>query len=497
MHWFHEQVTLHPSSISYRCPIDNCNQIVLHEIVHVSDDLKHDAHLVKKFHTANISILKKHGVDIRKIIEFTDQAPSQYKNKSAFRYLCQEKIPTQRNFFGVRHGKGPCDACAGRIKGRLANLVKTSECMINTAKSCYEACRGNLEMKWPERNECCHYILTFNFTSKIPKRPDTSKWKGVKDTCDHMHSIMNTGDNLRVNVRDVVCLCPSCLHGDGICKYNDYVDEWRGFDMQTHKEAPVTMELWNSVKIHKTVGSRDDYSLEDVQAILSSYSNYEDLSEYLKKNPLPFFDVNIDLILHDHDRSHLDPVALHYIPHDAPQGFAPCKIRGDGNCFPRTLSFICFRNEYMHHEFRVCLLYESILNAKYYLSNWYLSRGSNVVYRMGGPVKQLAMYAESYNPNEELNVIDLYKKEIMQLAKDGSYCGLWQLCPVANFLHRPIKSVYPSELHEGMKLDFNRTFYCIDNKYNDREAVVIMWTPMQVSATSYPIHFVPLLKAVS
>ena len=48
-----------------------------------------------------------------------------------------------------------------------------------------------------------------------------------------------------------------------------------------------------------------------------------------------------------------------------------------------------------------------------------------------------------------------------------------------------------------MRLDFNRTFYCIDNKYNDREAVVIMWTPMQVSATSYPIHFVSLLKAVS
>ena len=126
-----------------------------------------------------------------------------------------------------------------------------------------------------------------------------------------------------------------------------------------------------------------------------------------------------------------------------------------------------------------------------------MSRGSNIVYRMGGPVKQLAMYAESYNPNEELNVIDLYKKEVMQLAKDSSYCGLWQLCQAANILHRPIKSVYPSELHEGMRLDFNRTFYCIDNKYNDREAVVIMWTPMQVSATSYPIHFVPLLKAVS
>ena len=236
---------------------------------------------------------------------------------------------------------------------------------------------------------------------------------------------MNTGNNLRVNVRDVVCLCAGCLHCDGICKYSDYVDEWRGFDMQTHKEAPITMELWNSVKIHKTVGSRDDYSWEDVWAIVNSYNNYEALSEYVKKNPLPFFDVNIDLILHDQERSHIDPVVLHYIPHDATVGFAPYKIEGDGYCFPRTLSSICFRNELMHAEFHVRLLYESILNAKYYLSDCYLSRGSNIVYRIGGPVKQLAMYAESYNPNEAHNVIDIYKKEVLKLTEDHTYFSLW------------------------------------------------------------------------
>ena len=101
LHWSHAQVTIHPSCISYRCPISGCNQIVLHKIVHFSDDLKHDAHLVKRFQQANISVLKERVVQIRKIIEFTDQAPSQYKNKSAFRYLSQEDIPCQRNFFGV------------------------------------------------------------------------------------------------------------------------------------------------------------------------------------------------------------------------------------------------------------------------------------------------------------------------------------------------------------------------------------------------------------
>ena len=199
MHWCHEQVTIHPSCISYRCPVNDCNQLVLHEIVHISDDLKHDAHLVKKFQLANYQILSKCGVQIHKIIEFTNQAPSQYKNKSAFKYLSEEARPYQRNFFGVRHGKGPCDACAGHVKSRLRTLVKTEMCIIDTSKSCFEAAKEHLESAWPASNECAHYLLTFHFTPKISKRPDTKKWKGVHATRQHMHSIMNTGKKLQVN----------------------------------------------------------------------------------------------------------------------------------------------------------------------------------------------------------------------------------------------------------------------------------------------------------
>ena len=249
--------------------------------------------------------------------------------------------------------------------------------------------------------------------------------------------------------------------------------------------------------IHKTIGSRDDYEWEDVRAIVGSYSNFCELQEYVKRNPLPFFDCHIDLVLSESDRDRIDNVALHYLPDDAPEGFVPCTIVGDGNCFPRALSYICFRSERMYIELRVRLLYEAILNAKHYLSNRYLSKGSNIVYRRGGPVKQIAMYSESYNPTEELDVVKIYKEEVMKIAQDGNYCGLWQLCQAANILRRPVMSVYPTELHEGMRLEFNRTFYCIDNKYNDREPVIVMWTPMQVATNSYPIHFVPLLKSVS
>ena len=200
MHWCHQQVTIHPSCLSYQCPVDHCNQLVLHEIVHISDDTNHDAHLVKRFKTANYQVLAKHGVQIRKICEFTDQAPNQFKNKSAFKYLAEEQRPCQRNFFGVRHGKGPCDACAGRVKSRLTQLVKTETCIIDMPKSCYEAAKNYLESKWPEKNECAHYLLTFHYTPKIGKSLILKKWKGVLATRELMHSIMNTGKKLQVNV---------------------------------------------------------------------------------------------------------------------------------------------------------------------------------------------------------------------------------------------------------------------------------------------------------
>ena len=94
LHWRHKQVTLMPIVAHYKC--SKCQQLVTHEIVHVSDDMKHDEHLVKMFTEKSIQVLKDTNVNIRKIIKFTDQAPSQYKNKTAFTYLANSDIPTQR-----------------------------------------------------------------------------------------------------------------------------------------------------------------------------------------------------------------------------------------------------------------------------------------------------------------------------------------------------------------------------------------------------------------
>ena len=85
LHWRHKQVTIMPTVVHYRCP--KCNQLVTHEIVNITDDMKHDAHIVKMFTERSINVLKQNKVNTCKISEFTDQVPSQYKNKTAFNYI--------------------------------------------------------------------------------------------------------------------------------------------------------------------------------------------------------------------------------------------------------------------------------------------------------------------------------------------------------------------------------------------------------------------------
>ena len=98
LYWRHKQVTIMPTVAHYRCC--KCEQLVTHEILHITDDMKYDALIVKMFTEKSIKVLQNNNVTVCKIIKFMDQAPSLYKNKTAFNYLTNSQIPTQKNYFG-------------------------------------------------------------------------------------------------------------------------------------------------------------------------------------------------------------------------------------------------------------------------------------------------------------------------------------------------------------------------------------------------------------
>ena len=61
----------------------------------------------------------------------------------------------------------------------------------------------------------------------------------------------------------MICLCPACLHGEGDCKNGNYIDNWRGFDMNKSEDIPADLTLWKSCKICKNIGCREEYEWHD------------------------------------------------------------------------------------------------------------------------------------------------------------------------------------------------------------------------------------------
>ena len=105
------------------------------------------------------------------------------------------------------------------------------------------------------------------------------------------------------------------------------------------------------------------------------------------------------------------------------------------------------------------------------------------------------MYSDNYNPNAPLNVEAIYMHEVLDICKDGAYMAIWQLFQIANVLQHPVKSVYPEGGNVNIRKDLGWDIKCRNEGSNNRDPVILMWTPMQVG-NGNPYHFVPLLKVV-
>ena len=446
LHWILPQVT----------------HLVTHEVVHVSDDLKHDAHLVEKFQQVTLQVLKQHEVLIHKLVKFTDHAPSQYKSKTSFNYLTKSIIPTMHCFFGVRHGKGPCDACTGRVKQAITRLVKTTTEVVNSAKSFFEVAKEHLTREKAEPGKCVHFRQTFHYTPKIPTRPRASTLTPVPET-RQLNCVCNNGKTNEVMTRKIVCCCTGCLRKTGHSDKSEYTDAWQSFNMQNRKSVKLNWRIWRTVisNLQTTLPPTWQQRLQQMHMA----RDYDALEQYIHSNPIAPLQVTCDQYLSETDRNRIDYIALYHLPSDAPQNYVPVCNHGDGNCFPHACSYLACKNEDMYDEFRVPIIYKLVLNQIKYKNNEYMLCGASFIHRQGTTVEQIAMFAEAYNPNLPLDVEKEYRTEVKNLCKDGNYMGFWQIAAATNILKHPINSVYP-DVHRIVWPDMNRTLWCYDETRN-------------------------------
>ena len=298
-----------------------------------------------------------------------------------------------------------------------------------------------------------NHKLTFELHKKIGTIPKTIHWVPVPEICK-LHSIGNTGNPSLLYLCIFACCCEGCLHGRE-CTNTVCPDSWKGYDLEKKKYVQSDLTFWVQDNLQE---NNIQVTWEQRLVQISSISNFDDLQEYINSNPLPAFEGSVQQDMTENDKSKLDFVALHHLPQDAPDSFAPISVDGDGNCFPRSVSYILEKHEDRHKEIRVGIVYEAIQNMVKYLDNQYVSIGAQNVYGRATLVKQFFQ--------------------------------------TANILHVLIQSVYPFGCSDlNTRKDMNRTVYCYNDSNNNPNEIKIMWAPTQIRKQR-PCHFVPLLKVV-
>jgi hypothetical protein len=137
------QVTVHPFMIYYVQQgsdngDDNVKTLVKHQVIAISNDVKHDAFAVKVFEKKVIEVLEEDNVQVTELIKFSDGAAPQYKGKNSFAHLSKEQVKSSHSYFETSHGKSPCDGLGAVVKNTCFRAVVSGKTVIGEAETAYE-----------------------------------------------------------------------------------------------------------------------------------------------------------------------------------------------------------------------------------------------------------------------------------------------------------------------------------------------------------------------
>ena len=205
-HWHRNTSTIHPVVAYYRCPQASCNEVVTDEIMIISADKKHDAQAVETFTIEAELVLEEQGIPMKRFIQFTDNCAGQYKCSTSFVLLSRRNKPTQRNYFGASHGKGPGDSCIGRVVQAVDKAVRSNKAPITDGIEFYFFCINHLQTKMDlQESRCVHFRQHFRYVHRIEREKLLSG--APLPRTQTLHSVRNTGTYGIVQCRETSCFC--------------------------------------------------------------------------------------------------------------------------------------------------------------------------------------------------------------------------------------------------------------------------------------------------
>lgn len=220
----------------YRCPNEDCNQLVTDVIVHISDDNKHDSFLTRAAQQQSLRYLVEKGILTDHVIQFSDNCAGEFKSKRNFAEIARLLFNITRIFLGEKHAKNICDAIFGKVKSWMEKRIKSRHSIIRDPLDFYEACKkyypGQLNESEVGDGKCHHHINTFLFLPKRESRRhhDCDLGRRVEGT-QKLYAVQNTPEILKLRTRKIPCVCEACIERKGKCINSEFTDEWMERDL--------------------------------------------------------------------------------------------------------------------------------------------------------------------------------------------------------------------------------------------------------------------------
>ncbi|KAK3715465.1 hypothetical protein RRG08_003194 [Elysia crispata] len=463
----------------------------------VSDNINHCPESIWAFLDPVLDEIKAHYPVITTIHFFSDGPTQQYRQKKNFFLFCTHIFNKGFecgfwNFFAPGHRKGVPDGVGASVKRQGDRRVRLGADIMNAHQFVKEVGQANSDTK----------VFLYEIDEKsffvVP-----SELKSVKKTMS-LHQLY-TSQKGSILYRDLSC---TCLKGHGHIQHTfsahifptlnqsdlnpDCSSDLSVSNDFQEMPMPVTLKV-------KTV-PQADLATSLILESMSKVNSFQELQHECES--LCLKDVYGKKRSVISTRLSVDEIAKKVLNKDfkcQKQHFS-VRVRADGNCLPACGAVFAFGEDIKPQDIRLLIIQELVLHKSYYLDEQNLKRGYDLPCKDNELIKAFAQYSDHFIPGQKLNaepIKQLYEREVMDLCRDKSYMGIWQMFALATVLKMPIRSCYPSlgiSCPTLVRKHLNRLILPRIQVSNDEAA--IMWTSTRTDMLPYnwvPNHFVPIL----
>ena len=232
------QVTCHPT-VMHLGPSGE-EKIV---IIHLSDNKKHNAHMVHYITVDCIKYILRKYPDVKKIYLWSDGCPTQYKCKTSFYYLKKIfNVEVERNFFGSEHGKNESDGVTGEISRKIHDAIKSRNIDFSNAREV----QVFLSKAFPKY---ISKIITDEDLKPIYDEFQNVDLKVLSGTCTRtLHQIKPGKGKDEYLVRPYSCFCKMCKIGKFVhCDNKDFTNGH--FVSETWSQIDQTVIRTRKIKV--------------------------------------------------------------------------------------------------------------------------------------------------------------------------------------------------------------------------------------------------------